>query len=372
MNIAHFLVKDIFRKKLRMLFTICGISIGVCVCIIMLGVGESIKNSFKDAYGKRQIDIIVQEKEQLSILLSRVDADISRTIKLTPEIESTAATLLYLHKLKGAAVPVFGWETGSFLFDAVELTQGRRPEAGKKEVMVGAALMSNLEKESQKQLKIKGVIFNVVGTFKSSSPFEQFSAVAPLTDLQAAVREEGRASFINVKLKPEFRTEEAIGNVIKKVEDNLPSVSVMRADAFISEKTKFIVIGEQFSLLVSLITVIAVALGLANTMVASSFEKRKLLAILLALGWQKIEIAGLFICESLIVAVFGGGLGIFLGYKGTAYIFGMTSINAFVPELGLLFVLKIIGMILGSALFAAVIPIWITLNSNPVEVIRGE
>ena len=372
MNIVYFLVKDIFQKKMRALLTICGISIGVCVCIIMLGIGESIKNSFKDVYGKRQIDIIIQEKEQLSILLSRVDASLAQETQKIPAIEDTAATLLYLHKFKGAAVPVFGWEPNSFLFDVVELVQGRRPVVGKKEVMVGEAFMKSLQKENEKQIEIKGVSFAVVGVFKSSSPFEQFAAVMPLSDLQRTIHEEGKASFINVRLKPQYRSEAAMESTIKEIEGTFSFITAMRADAFISEKTKFIVMGEKFSFLVSLITVIAVALGLANTMVTSSFEKRKFLAILLALGWQKAEIALLFLCESLIVALIGGAIGIILGFKGTAYIFNMTGINAFVPALGIVFILKIIGIILVSAVFAAVVPTWITLNSNPVEIIRSE
>jgi|GEM_PF-1927106 len=372
MNIIQFLIRDIFRKKIRVLLTICGISIGVCVCIIMLGVGESIKNSFKDVYSKRQIDIIIQEKEQLSILLSRVDADLALGARKIASIEDTASTLLYLHKLKRTAVPVFGWEADSFLFGTVEMLQGRAPVAGKKEIMVGDALMKGLKKENENQIKIKGVTFVITGVFKSSSPFEQFAAVMPLTDLQTIIHEEGKASFINVKVKSQYRTEAAIENILKEIETVFPAITAMRADTFISEKTRFIVMGEQFSLLVSLITVIAVALGLANTMVTSSFEKRKFLAILLALGWQKAEIAALFICESLIVALIGGSIGILLGFKGTVYIFGMTSINAFVPVLSTVFVFKIIGLILGSAVFAALIPTWITLNSNPVETIRGE
>jgi ABC-type lipoprotein release transport system permease subunit len=31
-----------------------------------------------------------------------------------------------------------------------------------------------------------------------------------------------------------------------------------------------------------------------------------------------------------------------------------------------------VGMLLCGALFAGLVPAWITLNSNPVEVIRGE
>jgi len=372
LNILHFLIKDIFRKKTRAILTILGISIGVCVCIIMLGVGESIKNSFKDVYGKRQIDIVIQEKDQLSILLSRLDAGIAADVKKIPSVSDATATLLYIHKIKASAVPVFGWEQESFLFDVVELVSGRRPVAGKKEVMAGEALFRSLKKDKEQQIKIKGVIFNVVGAYKSTSPFEQYAAVMPLSDLQAAIREPGKASFINVRLKPEYRAETMIENITKEMEISFPLTAAMRSDAFISEKTKFIVVGEQFSFLVSLITIIAVALGLANTMVTSTFEKRKFLAILLALGWQKIEIAALFVFEALIVAAVGGAIGIFLGFKGTGYIFGLTDIQAFVPELNAIFVLKIVGMILGSAVFAAIVPMWMTLNSDPVETIRSE
>jgi putative ABC transport system permease protein len=372
MNIAFFLVKDIFRKKLRAILTILGISVGVCVCIIMLGIGESIKHSFKDVYGKRQIDIVIEENEQLSILLSRINANVSHKLKAMPQVEDAGSILLYIHKMKKAAVPVFGWESGPFLFEGVELTQGRLPATSKKEAMVGDALMRTLAKQQLKQIKIKGQVFDIVGVFKSSSPFEQSAVVIPLEELQDVLHQTGQASFINVKLKPAFRNEPAIESLLKELEESIPTVTAMRADAFVSEKTKFIVVGEQFSLLISLITIIAVALGLANTMIASGFEKKKFLAILLALGWPKIAIGALFVCESVVISFLGGALGIFMGFKVTGYIFSSMSIQAFVPQLSLAFIIKVVMMLLTGALFAGLVPAWITLNSNPVEVIRSE
>ena len=85
-------------------------------------------------------------------------------------------------------------------------------------------------------------------------------------ELQTTIHEEGKASFINIRLKPAYRTDAAIENITQEIEKSAPFVSVMRSDAFIAEKTRFIVVGEKFSLLISIITIIAVALGLANTM----------------------------------------------------------------------------------------------------------
>ena len=101
-----------------------------------------------------------------------------------------------------------------------------------------------------------------------------------------------------------------------------------------------------------------------------TFAKRMTIAG--AIGIVIFAIVALFVCESLIVAFMGGALGIFLGFKIMTFIFNMTSIQAFVPELSLIFIIKIVGMLLASALFAGLVPAWITLNANPVEVIRGE
>src|SRR6185295_18805911 len=168
--------------------------------------------------------MIVQEEEQLSILLSRVPADIVAPIRNIPAVQDAAATLLYIHKIKKTAVPVFGWEPNSFLFDVVEMTEGRRPVEGKNETMVGQALMRKLAEEDLKQIKIKGTVFEIVGAYKSTSPFEQYAAVMPLPDLQHAIREEGKASFINIRLKPSYRTETVIEEVSDEIEDRTPGI----------------------------------------------------------------------------------------------------------------------------------------------------
>ena len=107
-------------------------------------------------------------------------------------------------------------------------------------------------------------------------------------------------------------------------------------------------------------------------MVAACFEKRKFFSILSALGWQRFEIAAIFLGESLLIAGLGGILGVFLGFKGTKYIFGLTGIAGFAPVLNFVLMLKIAGLILFSAVLAAAVPMWLMLGANPVEVIRNE
>lgn len=372
MNVIHFLIKDILRKKIRTLLTILGVSIGICVCIIMLGIGQSIRNSFKDIYGRHKIDIIAQERNQLTIMLSKLDMGLENEIRKIPEVSDAAGVYLYIYQFKRNPVPVYGCEQDEFIFEGIDLIKGRKPISGNNEVIAGDALMASLPGENRGQVTLKGENFKIVGVYKSRSPFERFALVAQLKDLQGLTGEKDKVNFINVRLKPEFHTAEHIEKVIRQIETACPQLTAMKADVYAAEKAKFIVMGDKFSLLVSVITVIAVILGLANTMATSSFEKRKFLSILLALGWQKAEIAMLFLCESLIIGIVGGAIGMWMGFKGTEYVFWLTDIRAFIPTWDPAFILKIVVLIIGSSIVAAIVPTWLTLNSNLLETIRGE
>ena len=86
------------------------------------------------------------------------------------------------------------------------------------------------------------------------------------------------------------------------------------AGGFVAEKSKQIVMGEKFAVMVAIVTIAAVALGLANTMMTSVFNKRKLIGMLMAVGWRKADVMKALFAESLFVAGAGGLAGSALGF----------------------------------------------------------
>ena len=117
---------------------------------------------------------------------------------------------------------------------------------------------------------------------------------------------------------------------------------------------------------------IAVILGLSNTMITSVFEKRKLMGLLITIGWKKSDIMKSLFLQASLLSILGGILGITIGFYATNYIFNLLIIHIFSPSWDYLFILKIIGMLLGVTIASSVISSWGIVNINPIEVIKSE
>ncbi|MDI6704060.1 MAG: FtsX-like permease family protein [bacterium] len=65
--------------------------------------------------------------------------------------------------------------------------------------------------------------------------------------------------------------------------------------------------------IIELIMFFLITLGICNTMLMAVFERTKEIGTMTAFGIRKGEIVGLFLCESLIIGIFGGLLGSILG-----------------------------------------------------------
>jgi ABC-type antimicrobial peptide transport system permease subunit len=160
--------------------------------------------------------------------------------------------------------------------------------------------------------------------------------------------------------------------MIKKIERKFPQLTAQDVDVFIAEKWSYILIGDKLSTVIVMVTVIAVIFGLSNIMLTSFFERRKLIGLLIAMGWQKSDVLRNLVCQSLLISFAGGVLGIPLGFFGIEHLFGMVEISLFMPVWNMALLAKIIGIIIASGIVAALIPSSIILNLNPVEVIKSE
>lgn len=68
--------------------------------------------------------------------------------------------------------------------------------------------------------------------------------------------------------------------------------------------------------IVGLVAVAIAALGMFNTLTVSLLERTREVGFMKAMGMKSHEIKDLFLTESLIMGLFGGALGLFLGYLG--------------------------------------------------------
>jgi putative ABC transport system permease protein len=68
--------------------------------------------------------------------------------------------------------------------------------------------------------------------------------------------------------------------------------------------------------IVAALALIVGGLGVTNTMAMAVLERQRELALLSAVGWRRIRIAGLVLAEGVATSMLGAGLGLILGVFG--------------------------------------------------------
>jgi len=372
MTFFSFIIKDIARRKIRFALTFLGIAIGVATCVVMLGLSESIRDAFQNAYLKRDIDIVAFQKDQIYIFSSKVDASMSAQLRKYSEIRDATGVLVDFVGYQNHYLPIYGWELDSPLFRKIVISQGRMPQAGKNEVILGDVFAANATEKVGDTLEIKGVDFDIVGVYKSESTFEKSALVVPLESLQALdERNKNIVMGINITLNAPYRNKKAVDGVTAKIAQRFPELTVQPADLFITERAKQSLMGDKLANLVALITLIAVILGLANTMLTSIFEKKKLIGLLLVIGWETADLLKVLLAESLFIILSAGMAGIVLGIYATDLMFKTMDVTILMPTLGNGFLIKIFLSIFLAGIVSAIIPLWMISKLNPIETVKN-
>ena len=127
---------------------------------------------------------------------------------------------------------------------------------------------------------------------------------------------------------------------------------------------------EMMMIVVSFIALLATLLGVSTTMTTSVLERKSEIGLMMSIGAENIKIASLFLTESLLVGVVGGGLGYFIGIIGAQFV-GILVFNSLVtPQLIVLPI--IIGISSIVSLLSSIIPIRRALKIEPVIVLKGD
>jgi putative ABC transport system permease protein len=122
--------------------------------------------------------------------------------------------------------------------------------------------------------------------------------------------------------------------------------------------------------LITIVALIASALGVMTTMITSVIERQKEIGLMKSVGAENKKIVALFFSEATIIGIIGGILGYVIGLILSQFI-GLSvfslSIN---PRFEILPI--ILGISIGVALLASIIPVRRAVNVEPAIVLRGE
>jgi len=159
-----------------------------------------------------------------------------------------------------------------------------------------------------------------------------------------------------------------LGEIAVIIEDNIQDIDVVTVKQVEEAKMDILNDISQMMFLITVIALLASALGVMTTMTTSVVERTKEIGMMKAIGAEDKKIAMLFLTEAVIIGIIGGLIGYFIGSIIAQYIGESVFQSAISP---VFLVLPIImGIAVGITVLSSLFPVRRAIKIEPAEVIR--
>ena len=400
-NLIKFIFVSLFRRGLRSLLTILGISIGIAAVVALIalssGMQEGIKEEFSSlgsdklivratgsAFGPPGTGVVVpltiDNKEAVNDVLG-VKLSLGRILRtVTVENEDSLETTF------AVTVPDTD-EEFELVIEAMqmELGRGRWSNKGSQEVVFGKGLADDLFDEELfvgDSVLINKEEFEIVGVLKSTGN--------PQKDDSILISEESMRNLLDLDDEYDLIIVQGIS------EDDLPAVEerlleVLRDERDVEEGAEDFSVESPEALLATLSTILMVvqgvlvgiasialvvgSVGIMNTMYTSVIERRREIGILRSFGVRRHTIRVMFLIESGILGFAGGLVGVLIGIsaaKALEVALAPTVGSALLQvhfSFALLIVLLLLSTVVGAV--SGYYPARDASNITPLEALRS-
>ena len=375
MKLYRIVLKDIVRRKKRVLFAALGVAIGTMTVVGILTIalaGQAKIYNELEKYGPNlavtpaisNVDthlgdlslgtLAVGEnyipEEKLPQIRQIADGEIKAALGITDQGNiATIAPKLYINTaVKGTSMMVVGMvpEEESKIKTWWKIEQGKYLE-GTDQALVGAVAAKLLTLNTGDTVELNGSAVTITGILEETGSNDDYQIFVPLETLQKAFGKEGLISSIDIRALCNACPVEVIANAINQNITGVRAIAVKQvaeAEMGVMERMN------KFMLALGGITLAVGLFGVVNTMMSSINERIKDIGIMRAVGASRNQIMRVFIYEAIIIGIVGGIFGYLAGtllaYIVGPIIFEGTNIN---------FVLKYLPLSLALAILVAVI-----------------
>lgn len=373
LSFVGFAWRNVWRRRFRTALTLCGIGMGIGAFVALVGFSRSFEHAWLEMYENAGTDLAVVQK---TFLNTSVDQSIGPTLLKIPQIERAAPMVVNMM----AVTPeintlVYGWQANTFEFSALTLLDGHRFHDGRQEVMLGELLAGSLNKKVGATLDLQGSTFTVTGIYRSGSALEAGAIIMPLDELQQLSSLQGKVTAFHVQLRPAppgVSPAQWSQQAQNAVSTELPGLRAVPA-AQRAANNQLVALAHAAAWGTSLIALLVAALGIANTMAMSVFERTKEIGVLRAIGWSRQRVMALILVEAAALGAAGGLAGMALGWLAL-HILGALPQTASIASTTLspatLLDALLMAMLVGVA--AGAVPAFRGAQLSPVEALRHE
>jgi putative ABC transport system permease protein len=387
MTPTRLVFRNITRRKGRFVFTLLGITIGIASFVTFMAMGGNLKREIHRETAALGASLLVIPKgscgyEQLSILTGdQMPANITADeVKKIRGIKGLTA-VPYLSQqtaINNRPVSVTGIEPqATFAFKRWQMAQGSYFSGEEsKDAVIGVVAAKQFDLKPGSAVTVRGERLTVLGILSETGGRDDAGIFLAMPLAQRLFKSPEHVSYVAVRVDNLAQTEAYIEKIREVV-----SLGVV-SDKQMLKSVMGIVGSVNITLqMIAAVAVLASAFGIVNTMMAATYERRREIGILQALGASRRIIFSLFMMESGIYGVIGGVSGVFAGLLAAAVATPYIAQNAFTTMVkgagsgALIDVKVIIYSILFStvvAIVSGIYPAWRAARLTPVEAISYE
>lgn len=314
MSFLTVVLKNLLRRRARSLLTLAGIAIGIAAVVALTSIAWGFEDSWERAYEVRGTDLIVTKITSQSPMPGPFGEDKKEDLLRLPRVRQANGLLSDLVSIEDApTMLVFGWQLDGFLWEHLHLVQGRWPaDDTENAVVIGVVAADILRKSVGSRICIETGDFTVCGVFDSGALVENGAVIMALPQLQKITENEGKVTFLNLRLAP-GTTPQEIEHLRATIKERFPGFKAFAAGE-VAQNNTAIQAAKAMSWATSLLALVVGAVGVMNTVLMSVFERTHEIGILLAIGWKRSRIMRLILYESVALSFLGGVAGIALGF----------------------------------------------------------
>ncbi|MCZ6837346.1 MAG: ABC transporter permease [Planctomycetota bacterium] len=341
--------RNLGRSPLRLVLSIGGSALVVLLVLASAAFVNGMKRSLQVTGSERNVIILGSGSEEsierseiamrtASIVAASVEGIRSRlnVSYVSPEIHMALSVMTDAQAEKGALTVIRGVDSRAFLVhQQVRIIEGRFPEAGRDEVMVGRLVASKLGLDERQldvgsELWIDGRPWTLSGLFEAPQTVMDAEIWCPLTDLQIVAQRDSLSCVVVTLGNAELADIQAFAAQRLDLE-----ITAMSEVEYYQSLANFFGPIRMLVLVTASLIAMGGVMGGLNTMYAAFASRVRELGSLQVLGYRRLSIVISLIQESTLTSAIGSIIAIALGLlvlDGVAIKFSMGAFGLIVDH----------------------------------------